>query len=627
MRLHHLSHFNPVVGDRARFGRSWRIAHADGAPVSTRRARRYTSCVTELVGTIERCNLLHIMLTGQYRSTGYMAKVSRLERSHRQEPMIALSGCVARRTFLALMVSAAVMPRLTSAQDIVTPEMFGAIGDGEADDTAAWQAALAASKNILGREGAIYYTTQSLGAPLDGATVNLNGSTILADWEQSTGDYEAVIFIDGQNNVTIKGGKIEYVGTFDFGASYGGLVSGIHANNADYLTVREIELTGFNRCGVLVGLLVSSPTGYCKSPRVIDCHCHHNRVAGVSFGSTEDGLVKGCQLHWTGHVDDNGTGYGFAGWSSGVPKNTTLIGNHSSDNYRKGLDFHSGHNGTIADNICARNRNDGIYVMGVTGDWTITDNLVDDMLWDNTFTNSSMYGIRVGDLGAHESRGAASFTIVRNTISNFRMTAGHAFPFMLGGQGLYRGDFNIKRNVLMLGKVHKILESTPRATYPGEYYDVAFEENQIVCEEAVELPFTIRGSNNRKKSFSHNEVKILAIGSTGGIYFYEVTSQPGKSLVAVDNDLTVPITAWIDMDPIRVRRLADEQMARNLINGSSLRDWDGAKFIGRGPSDQPPADGKLWTAGSIWWRANAATSESPGSVCVATGAPGKWQPL
>ncbi|MXP40276.1 hypothetical protein GRI75_01285 [Altererythrobacter soli] len=471
----------------------------------------------------------------------------------------------------------------------VAVDWFGA-GKPGADDTAAWKGALAASHHVTARRGATYHIKGTLGAPLDGATIDLNGSTIIADWKEASGQYEAVFFIDGQDNVTIRNGKIEFTGRFNSGGSYAGLVSGIHANNADKLTVESMEITGFNRCGIVVGLLVSGPTPNCQSPKVINCHLHHNRVAGAVFGFTRNGLVQGCDLRWNGHASDPGTGYGFAGWSSGLPVNTSLIGNNASDNYRKGLDFHSGHDGVVSGNTCARNGIFGIFVEGVSGTWSITGNIVKDMLWDGRFRDSTMFGIAVGHLTGQGTRAApTSFVISGNTISNFRLTDGSAAALYLMGRGLSYGKFMIADNVFDLGKVTHVVNtaSGPSRNF-GKWYDVAITGNEVTCEECTGIPFVIRGNTNRKKTFANNRLEIRAAGASAGVFVYESTLADGHTLVATGNDLSVPPAAWREAhDPIRVRRTAHETVKGNWVNGTSWRDWDGAGFISRG--SQKPA--------------------------------------
>jgi parallel beta-helix repeat protein len=297
-----------------------------------------------------------------------------------------------------------------------------------------------------------------------------------------------------------------------------------------------------------------------------------------------------------------------------------LIGNHALDNYRKGLDFHSGMNGVVSDNIVLRNRCDGIYVMGVSGSWTITGNVIADMLWTGEF-DIPMYAMRFGELrgqGKHDI--PTSFNVTGNTISNFRMTGGVAvFPILLGGQGLSYGKFNISNNILQLGRVTKILECQPRVKRAaGNYFDVSFDSNQIYCSEVVEVPFTIRGTFNRKKSFSNNQIEIAVAHGTADIFSYDNTSVAIISLVANSNDFTVP-TGSFASDIIHIKRTGKEVMLGNIVNGSPWRDWDGIKFIAAGSSAKPPSDMRMWTVGSAWQTTKVGAGGSPGAICTKAG--------
>lgn len=502
----------------------------------------------------------------------------------------------------------------------VTPEMFGAVGNGVADDTAAWQVALTFG-SVRGQKGAIYYTTAPLGAPLSGATVDLGGSTIIANWEQSTGEYEACIFIDGQDNVTIRDGKIEYTGTFNHGSSYSGLVSGIHANNADYLLIEQMEIAGFNRAGIFVGATVTGSSRYCQNPRVTNTYCHHNRVAGIIFGHTEAGLVQLCHLHFNGDASDYSTGYGFAGWAGGVPKNTHLLGNWANDNYRKGVDFHAGHNGMLVGNTLLRNRVCGIYIDNVTGDWQSTSDSIGEMKWEGR-SDFTMFALFVGSQSSAISD-PVSFTVTGLTVSNFTAPTGSCNVLYVGGAHQAAGKFKFSGCTFNVGKVTKILEGNVVTPQALSWYDVSFTNNDVTAIEVTSVPFTFRGSNNRKKNFSDNRVEIAAVGATAGVVVYDGTVARGNTLVARGNDLTVPASAWsAGYDPIGVKFTPCEVMSGNIVNGAQWRDWDGSKYIGRGPGSLPPHDGCWWTVGSIWQTADVIVGGSPGSICTTAGSLG-----
>lgn len=513
----------------------------------------------------------------------------------------------------------------------VFPEFWGgeAISDGTTDATAAWQAALASGYHINGKQNAVYYTTATLGSPSSNTMIHFHGSKIIADWEQAGTVFEAVFFMIGKDKVRIRGGEIEYAGTFDFGTSYGGFVSGIHANECDHLTVIDMEVHGFNRAGILVGAKADgSVIEYSESPKVIRCHAHHNRVGGVMYGQTNNGLVDGCDLHWNGAVTDTGTGYGFAGWSSYIAKNTTVVNNHSDDNYRKAIDFHNGENGIVSNNSCMRNRVFGMYIEGVRGSWVITNNIIKDMLWDNSVPGiGTMYGIAVGHAAGQGTNGIpTSFHIAGNKIVNFTKTAGEAVGIFMWGHGLSNGKINIVNNEFDLGVVTNVVIGTNAATSAGNYHDVNIDGNDVRVTECTGAPFFVRGSTNRKKSFCNNRVTVGTADSAVGVYTYDTTSVTGRSLIANDNDITAPASAWSSgYDAIFIKRVAEERMEGNVVNGASWRDWDGARFIGRGTGGNPPSDGKYWTAGSIWWTINVAAGGNPGSICVTAGSIGTWK--
>lgn len=82
----------------------------------------------------------------------------------------------------------------------VTPEMFGAIGDGKADDTAAFQKMFAASKNIVVKNGT-YLISDTIDV-LTGTVAEINNSKIFS---KATENKKYIFNIEGQENVKIYG--------------------------------------------------------------------------------------------------------------------------------------------------------------------------------------------------------------------------------------------------------------------------------------------------------------------------------------------------------------------------------------------------------------------------------------
>lgn len=510
----------------------------------------------------------------------------------------------------------------------ITPEQAGAIGDGVADDTKALASAVASGLNIEARHGAIYRVSGPIGTLSDGQALDLKGAEIRAAWEQSGSEYDAVIRMHGSSDASVVNGKITWHGAFDLGGSYAGFISAIWGNDCERPTVRNMELSGFNRSGVLFGAITSGGSvGAVFSPTCIDVYAHHNRVSGISFGQTVDGVVSSCSLISNGLGSDVHTGYGFAGLYPYNPARTRIINNTANNNVRKGIDFHRGTSGIISGNTVHGNGLFGIFVDAVRGSWSISTNIVSGMLADGSHP-FAVYGIKIGShTGLGTSGEATNFVCTGNVISDFKKSgSGVAYPLFLVGVGLTSGGFTVTGNTIAAGDVTAIVggENSVAGGVAGAWHDILLSNNSFTVGAVAEPPIKFFGSNSRKKVFSGNMVVIASAGSATGVMSYTPSAVPGASLLCNGNDIVAPSSAWSSVhDPIAVQRLSNEVTEGNNINNTRWRDWDGARYVGRGPGNYPSTGS--WTAGSRWERTDGIVSGSTAiSQCVSAGTPGIW---
>ena len=109
-------------------------------------------------------------LLASYRSTGPLKSVA-------ASVLATYTGSVATN-FLASGAGAVARTSQSKMQDTVSPEDFGAVGNGVANDAPAWLLALATGKPILCAGGRTYAFTAALGMFESVVDIDLNGSTM-----------------------------------------------------------------------------------------------------------------------------------------------------------------------------------------------------------------------------------------------------------------------------------------------------------------------------------------------------------------------------------------------------------------------------------------------------------------
>jgi len=446
----------------------------------------------------------------------------------------------------------------------------------------------------------------------------MNGATIVYGREQgSPPSYDDSLFVVSEaDGSTFRGGKLQYTGTFDHGSSYAGFVSGIYLNESDDILIEEVEATGFNRAGISVG--VGDGFAYCNRVTVRGCHLHHNRVAGVLFGDVNDFTLDDCDLHFNGLDSDNGTGYGSASWSTKNPVDAKVVNCRANDNYRKGIDFHSGRDGTVSGCTTARNKYYGIFVGNVTGTWTVTGNLIRAMVDDSA---QGVHGLHFGPDDAQAPGTIPTIGIIADNIFEDLDEAngvGTIFVFTLYLGTLQQGHVSLRGNIINVGTVSRLVQVA--ASAGGGFFDLAIDDNQWNADEVRSSPFSVLPALSRKKSFSGNKVTIAEPLSVANVYTYAATTVPGNAWHAHGNDMTLTSALAWSVDPLIVRRVAQERLSANTLNGAPLRDWDGRRYVAS--ASAMPSDG-FWSAGSYVANVSKSVQGTAGSRYVING----WQRL
>lgn len=198
-------------------------------------------------------------------------------------------------------------------------------------------------------------------------------TNIVYDWEQpEKWDSEnnstdartwCGLIVDSLPDITLEDFTIEYKGTFYWkGETYRGSVMNIMMVDTTNGLVQRVESKGSNRIGIFFtshngevvelgkkfkqGLItleqLRESTIKASGNRAIECHSHHNRVAGIAYAWQKDFQAINNYCHHNGHEANGGTGYGITALSGSLNfgLGSMIKGNKLERNYRKGLDSH-----------------------------------------------------------------------------------------------------------------------------------------------------------------------------------------------------------------------------------------------------------------------------------------------
>lgn len=174
----------------------------------------------------------------------------------------------------------------------VTPQMYGAIGDGVADDTEAIQAAVAAMGNgitTLYFPAGVYLVSQDI--PLaSNMTVHGKGTNSVIKRIGSGLEHYNVFALNGVDNVTIKnlhiqGERNEHTGT----TGEWGMCIGIRG--CSNTTIKDCKLTDAWGDGVYIGTYEEKP---CTNTVIENCVIDNNRRQGISVINSNILAIRNC---------------------------------------------------------------------------------------------------------------------------------------------------------------------------------------------------------------------------------------------------------------------------------------------------------------------------------------------
>lgn len=403
---------------------------------------------------------------------------------------------------------------------------YGAIGDGETDDTAAVQSAI----DSLPKGGIVlfpigtYLITKNVFVGQDHMTLTGQGkaSKIVYNYEQQEKDtaYSASLFFfrGGSSHITVRDLQLKYTGSYypNVGESYKGKVSGLCFAASSDVLIHNVEIHGFNANGISVTTGTSSR--YAKRFKVHQCHLHHNRVSGVLFGNVEYISITDCDLEHNGSDKDGGTGYGCTGYSGEIPLYVQIIGNRASFNCRKGLDVHAGKETIIEGNICHGNRLYGIYVEGMnSGNTIIKNNIISGMSKPNTGYEPPYTWFSGIDFGVYSSsltdKDYFNFIVEGNQILGFGIEEGDAWPIHCYFN-FAKGMVQIANNMIRADRITSLIRVSNRAEGVRDA-SIHISGNQALIDQVTD--YTVLASNSSRVIFQGNQITTNQINRFDGV--------------------------------------------------------------------------------------------------------------
>lgn len=379
----------------------------------------------------------------------------------------------------------------------VTPEMFGAYGDGTTDDGDAFE--------IACKYPLVYMkNTYMLKKPIsiaDGTNVYIQGK-INHEMDASY-SYAGVFTLEGNN--LIEGGTFDGGGTL---SHYNKAVTVIYAKNKSNITIRNV--TAVNTPYWAVFLLES-----CTNSVIEDCTVNEYTHTGISFvQGCKHCTIRGCKvINGNETVDPNrypisGSAY-YGGQGFPAAEDIHILNNYVEDAspYWEGIDFHGSSSAVIEGNII-KGTYSGIAIVG-DPDYTNSNVLIN---------NNQIELATTGALSARNNVGIIATRVTNIDIhSNIIKNAGILLPTDELSGSAVRVAYG--KNVTIMSNVMQNCRGDGVSCY--ELTDADICGNQIEgSNEATPKTFEAEGSCDRLLIHDNTVTKFVRAlyGPDGGDY-------------------------------------------------------------------------------------------------------------